>query len=316
MSSKWPNHPSVNSRRRTFQNVSDSDQTRFSACANKECSVPLAISTGSQNATPKMNQRVNRHKKKKKKKKKYGVDERSASCSVSVASSISQDYSDFIDEQNPYDPYAFLEPQKKKMKGSGNLPSDSIRRVLFAKELVQSTNYLSKIDPDLLCESVNNVLSPIVENLNDSKKLINCHQLNGKKEANVNAGLSTNNHPCDGVPKQFAVRRGLCNSRGPNRAHAFSATHSSSNFSGDCVAKGKKDNNQVCLPGVTKVSALDPGHSLSVDENEASFNSLKCDAKCLKGPPSFVLLPLESSSATDVMTNERKLCNSHYCNKY
>ena len=231
---------------------------------------------------------------------------------------------DLSDSRDPNNPYQSLQPLKKMHKQSlpaldhSRIPSsrrmstDSFRRVLFANELVQPNfSSLSKIDPSLFCESISNLLTPIVhENIGDDYQ-----QSLGLSQANVNAILSKNNHhSLDGVPRQSAVRPGFSNLSGPSRAHVLSATHSTFDLADSDESSQPKYENQVShVPGVIEATASDPVH-ISVDSalvnNRCSSSNHVINDSQSQTDLTFASLCHHPSRSSDVMTDHREYIDS------
>lgn len=232
-----------------------------------------------------------------------------------TSSSISDDLTipDISDVRDPKNPYQSLEPFKKTPKQSPSplrssssrcMPSDSFRRVLFAKELVQPNfSSLSKIDPSLFCESISNVLTPIVEEFDEGKMHHDYQHSLGGSKANVNAMSMKNNHTSlDGVPRQSAVGPGFSDVSGPNRAHALSATHLPCNPADSHESSQSKNDNQVShVPGVTKATASDPVHfvdstfvdnrrtNCAMDESQSLSEDQSCSSNVMSDHREYII---------------------------
>ena len=271
--------PQCISGRTTTENVSNARSRCRQQAANTTDAVPLEIST-SQDA-----------KKLPSPKRKHATAAHTDT--PSYASSDELIIPDLSDVRDPNNPHNSFEPFMKKPKQSPlsccprvsssrlTMPSDTFRRVLFAKELVQPNHSsLSTIDPSLFCESISNVLLPIIQEFDDEKMAQDYQHSLGGSKANVKARLKKNNHlSLDGVPRQSAVVPGFSNLSGPSRAHALSATHSTFDSADLHESTQLNNDNQVSdLPGVTEATASNPVHSLveaSIADNRRSFSSLK-----------------------------------------
>ena len=124
---------------------------------------------------------------------------------------------------------------EKKQKTS--VSSDVLHRVMFARELVHPSNPLSHMDQSLLCESISNVLEPIVQLDEDvSPKNAHPHTNSSCLSQNDKAGELDNPDSHRGVLEPFRTGEpGPSSPCGPYETHAFTETHSAAQFNSNSV---------------------------------------------------------------------------------
>ena len=121
---------------------------------------------------------------------------------------------------------SFHRPPEKKQKTS---PSSSVfQRVLFARELVHPKNPISQMDQSLLCESISNVLEPIVKTHEETtQRKAKPHTEKKCNLQNDKAGELDNHGFCRGELDPFRMDEpGPSSPCGPYETQAFTETHS------------------------------------------------------------------------------------------
>lgn len=132
----------------------------------------------------------------------------------------------------------------KKLRVSDSLkPENHVRWVIFAKELLGHSE-MAQLDSKLFCESVSNILDPIVTENNQSRldadedltnfqieSIRGLSHIDEDQEVDVNAAVDLDNHNCAskcGVTGHFGAGPGPDPACGLVAAHALHLTHPSS----------------------------------------------------------------------------------------